>query len=241
MFHFPFPCKILPLQAMNGLREVYLLVKKDLLLEWRQKYALAGIILYVFSIVFVIYTVLSADNALASMEKKIWNILFWITILFTAVNAVVKSFSQESRQRYIYYYTVLDPRAVIIAKLIYNALMMLLLTIITMGIFFLMIGSPVHSYGIYFISLFMGATGFAFVLTMLSAVASKAGGNATLMAIISFPLLLPTIMLLQKLTRFAFVPFVELADISNHVFSLAALDGALVALSYILFPYLWRD
>src|SRR5688572_21360052 len=124
---------------MNGLQQVYLLVKKDLVLEWRQKYALAGIILYVLSVVYVIYTVLSADNALVQMEKKVWNILFWITILFTAVNAVVKSFSQESRQRYIYYYTILDPRYVILAKLIYNAAMMLLLSLITAGIFFLMI------------------------------------------------------------------------------------------------------
>ncbi|MDX2000979.1 MAG: heme exporter protein CcmB [Chitinophagales bacterium] len=223
------------------LKETWLLVRKDLLLEWRQKYALAGVILYVFSVVYLVYTALSADNALKDIEKKTWNILFWVTILFAAVNAVVKSFNQESRERYIYYYTILDARAVILAKLAYNTLIMLVLSSISSLIFFLMIGNPVQSPVIFVLSLVLGAIGFSFVLTMLSAIASKAGGNATLMAILSFPLLLPTIMLLQKLTRFAFLPDVPYSSYDNFLVSMLALDAALAALSYILFPYLWRD
>jgi heme exporter protein B len=226
---------------MKPLKETYYLVQKDMVLEWRQKYALASILLYSASVVFVIYTALTLDHALDKMEKKIWNILFWLTILFTAVNAIAKSFSQEGRERMVYYYTVLDPRTVIMAKMAYNVLLMLLLTAVNLAVFSVMLGSPVQNYLIYAITLVLGASGFSFVLTLISAIAAKAGNNAALMAILSFPLILPLIMLLQKLSRFAFVPIVELADISHHVMALTALDLALVAMSYILFPYLWRD
>lgn len=211
------------------------------MLEWRQKYALASILLYSASVVFVIYTALTLDHALDKMEKKIWNILFWLTILFTAVNAIAKSFSQEGRERMVYYYTVLDPRTVIMAKMAYNVLLMLLLTAVNLVVFSVMLGSPVQTLWVYALTLVLGASGFSFVLTLLSAIAAKAGNNAALMAILSFPLVLPLIMLLQKLSRYAFAPIVEFADISHHVMALTALDLALVAMSYILFPYLWRD
>ena len=226
---------------MKTLRETIYLVQKDAVLEWRQKYALAGILLYVVSVVFVIYTALAIDGALATMEKKVWNILFWVTILFTAVNAIAKSFSQEGRERNVYYYTILNPSSVILAKMIYNAGLMLLLTVLNLLVFTVMLGSPVQSYFVYGFALFLGASGFSFVLTLISAISAKAGNNAALMAILSFPLVLPLIMLLQKLSRFAFVPMVEFSQIANHVTALAALDLAMVALSYILFPYLWRD
>ena len=226
---------------MKTLRETIYLVQKDAVLEWRQKYALAGILLYVVSVVFVIYTALAIDGALATMEKKVWNILFWVTILFRAVNAIAKSFSKEGRERNVYYYTILNPSSVILAKMIYNAGLMLLLTVLNLLVFTVMLGSPVQSYFVYGFALFLGASGFSFVLTLISAISAKAGNNAALMAILSFPLVLPLIMLLQKLSRFAFVPMVEFSQIANHVTALAALDLAMVALSYILFPYLWRD
>ena len=40
---------------VNLLKQVYFLIQKDLLLEWRQKYAFNGILLYVVSTVVVVY------------------------------------------------------------------------------------------------------------------------------------------------------------------------------------------
>ena len=58
------------------------LVKKDLLIEWRQKHTLFGVILYVGATVFVVYMMSGQP------ETKIWNALFWLTQLFVAVNSV---------------------------------------------------------------------------------------------------------------------------------------------------------
>ncbi|CAN5175766.1 heme exporter protein CcmB [soil metagenome] len=224
---------------MNLAQEVRFLVAKELLLEWRQKYALGGIVLYVVSTVFVVYTSLNQTGE--DLAKTTWNVLFWITLLFTAVNAIAKSFTQESRERNLYYYTLMSPQAVILAKMFYNSALMILLTFIALLVFTVMIGSAVEQWSVFAVIVLLGSLGFSFLLSMISAIAAKAGNNATLMAILSFPVILPLIMILQKLSRFAFVSGASFNDVSALLITLIALDAMLVALSFILFPYLWRD
>lgn len=226
---------------MQLVQHTWALVRKDLLLEWRQKYALGGILLYVVATVFVVYVTLQQGGGAGKLEKSIWNMLFWITILFTAVNAIAKSFTQESHERNLYYYTLVSPQAVILAKMLYNGVLMLLLTAICVVVFTLMIGSAVENWGVFSVVVFAGALGFSFVLSMISAIAAKAGNNATLMAILSFPVILPLILILQKLSRYAFIEIATVADMGKLLMSVGALDAMLVVMSFVLFPYLWRD
>jgi heme exporter protein B len=212
-----------------------------LLLEWRQKYALGGIVLYVLSTVFVIYISLSQENALQQLEKKIWNILFWVTILFSAVNAIAKSFTQENKERLLYYYTITSPQAVILSKILYNTFLMILLSFISLMIYFLMIGNPVEHIAMFSITILLGGSGFSFIMTMISAIASKAGNNTTLMAILSFPLILPLILVLMKLSRICYIDIAQFSDAANELILVAAIDVLVLGLSYILFPYLWKD
>lgn len=223
------------------IQEILNLIKKDILLEWRQKYALGAILLYVASTVFMIYIILNQENALGRLDHKFWSILFWITMLFTAVNAIAKSFTQEARERMLYYYTLVRPQSIIISKMIYNMMLMLLLALLSLVIFSTIIGAPVKNYPIFLVALLLGGTGFSFVLTMISAIASKADNNSTLMAILSFPVLLPLILFLQKLAVNAFFIDAAFSNIFKDMAVLVAFDMILIALSYILFPYLWRD
>jgi hypothetical protein len=73
------------------------LIKKDLLMEWRQKHTLFGVLLYVGATVFVVYMMSGQPDA------KIWNALFWLTQLFVSANSVAKSFLQEHHNRFRYY------------------------------------------------------------------------------------------------------------------------------------------
>lgn len=82
---------------MKNSHPILSLVKKDLLLEFRQQYTLYGILLYVASTIFVVYL------SMGEPEDKVWNGLFWVIQLFVCVNAVAKSFLQESRGRMLYY------------------------------------------------------------------------------------------------------------------------------------------
>ena len=102
------------------LKEIKSLIDKEIRLELRQKYALNGMILYVVSTVYVCY--LSFRLKSNQIDKITWNTLFWIILLFTATNAIAKSFTQERFGRLLYYYTLANPVAIIISKILYNTL-----------------------------------------------------------------------------------------------------------------------
>jgi heme exporter protein B len=220
------------------MKSVWALLSKDILLEWRQRYALNGMLLYVVSTIFVAY--MSFKLKVASIEPITWNTLFWIILLFTAVNAITKSFTQERSGRLIYYYTIVNPQAVIIAKIVYNSIMLLVLGLIGLLIYTTMMGNPVQDMLLYLFSVVLGAIGFASTLTIVAGIASKADNTSTLMAVLSFPILLPMLLMLMRLSKNAMDGLARNVSY-DEILTIVAIDGIVIALSYLLFPYLWRS
>ena len=190
--------------------------------------------LYVFSTVFFVF-IASQD-----IEAPIWNSLFWIVVLFASVNAVVKSFTQENGNRAIYYYTLLDPIAVLLSKIIYNILLLSLLSLLTYLAFTLFISNPVHDLQRFFLAVFLGATGFSIALTFISAIASKANNSATLMAILGFPVIIPILLTVIRISEKSFETDFP-TTIGDNVAILGAIDLVLLALALLLYPFLWRE
>lgn len=215
--------------------EIRYLVAKDVNLELKQRYAFNGILLYVVSTIFVSY--LSFTGV---MDPETWNALFWIIMLFAAVNAVSKSFVQESLQRQLYYYTLASPQAIILSKVIYNTLLMAVLSALCILVFTALMGSFIHSYPVFIIALLLGSFGFASVLTMIAAIASRTNNNFALMAILSFPIMLPFLLLLMKVSSSALSDG-TIGTNGTYLLALLLLDAVVIAMSFILFPYLWRD
>ncbi|MEZ5013027.1 MAG: hypothetical protein R2794_01920 [Chitinophagales bacterium] len=135
---------------------VIALLRKDLLLEWRLKYAISGILLYMLCIVFILFLTFSD-----SVSDPVWVVLFWIVILFTAVNAVAKSFLLEGPARQLYYYTVAGPHAIILAKIIYNMAVMLVLSALAVCFYGITCGFPIVDDTSFMLALLLGATAFA--------------------------------------------------------------------------------
>ena len=213
---------------------VFALFKKDLTMEWRQKYAISGILLYMLSIVFIIFFTFE------EMRGPVWVVLFWIIILFTAVNAVAKSFMQESAGRLLYYYTLASPQAIITSKIFYNICMMLFMAAIALLFYSIVAGFPVVDDLSFVSALFLGAIAFASTFSMISAIASKASNNGTLMAILSFPVLIPVIKILIRISLNA-IQENNFSLNAQDLLYLLALNIFIIVLALILFPYLWRD
>jgi heme exporter protein B len=218
--------------------ELRALIAKEIRLEWRQRYALNGMLLYVVSTVFVCY--LSFRLRGGRLEPITWNTLFWIILLFTAVNAVAKSFTQERAGRLLYYYTLANPAGIILAKLVYNAALLLGLSLTGFGFYALVMGNPVDDVPMYLLSITLGALGFSGTLTMVAGIASKAENAPTLMAVLSFPIILPMLLMLLKLSKNA-LDGLDRGESTNELLTLLALNAIVWALSVILFPYLWRS
>nr|WP_255710055.1 heme exporter protein CcmB [Pontibacter harenae] len=214
------------------------MVKKDLVLEWRQKYAFNGMLLYVSSTVFVCF--LSFGMRSGVLDAPVWNALLWIILLFTSVNAIAKSFMQENRGRLLYFYSIVSPQGVILAKIVYNTLLMLVLALICFVFYALVLGNPVDDIPMFLLSLVLGAIGFSTSLTMISGIASKASNNGTLMAVLSFPVIVPMLLMLIKISKNA-MDGLERSSSLDELLTLLAINMIVVTVSYILFPYLWRS
>lgn len=215
--------------------EVTALVRKEVMLEVRQKYVLNGILLYLVSTVFVTY--LSFENAIS---PETWNSLFWIILLFVAVNGISKSFLQESPGRHLYYYTLADPRSVVLSKILYNLALMLLLSLLAFGFFLLLMGNKVANMPLFLLTLMLGSLGLSAVLTMVAAIASRAGHNFSLMAILSFPIVLPLLATLMKISGYA-LGNLAWSGTGGLLVILSTIILAVIILAYLLFPYLWKD
>jgi heme exporter protein B len=205
-----------------------------LLLEIRQQYTFYGILLYVASTIFVLYL------SMKQPEPELWNGLFWMMLLFICVNAVAKSFLAESRGRMLYYYSVAGSGDFILAKLLFNALFMIGMSVISMILFSILLGNPlIHPLRFFGISM-LGGISLSLIFTFLSAIAARAQQNAGLMVILGFPVIIPQIMLLMRISQIVFADVLQ-SGFWLVVLLLIALDLLVIVLALILFPFLWKD
>ena len=216
------------------LKSILTLLKKDMLLEFRQQYTFFGILLYIASTTFVIYLTMGQP------DDEVWNGLFWITLLFICINTVARSFLQEGRGRMLYFYTIASPIHFIFSKLIYNSLLMCFMSGLSLLLFTLLLGNPLEHSLLFFGLSCLGGISLSLVFSFLAAIASKAQQPSAIMAILGFPLIIPQLMLLMKIANIAFADVVQ-NGLPELVGLLCGFDIMIIALSYMLVPFLWKE
>ena len=218
---------------MKSVRHIYTLIKKDLLLEIRQQYSFYGILLYIIATIFVLYMTIQEP------DTKVWNGLFWVIQLFICINAVAKSFLQETRGRMLYFYSIVNPRDFVLAKLVFNSVLMLLMSFLSLFLFSLFLGNPIKKVPQFIGLVMLGGWSLSLVFTFLSAIAAKAQQNAAIMAILGFPIIIPQLMLLMQLANTVFSDKTAIA--ASTLLLIVMLDVLVVMLAVILFPFLWKE
>ncbi|MBX2934930.1 MAG: heme exporter protein CcmB [Ferruginibacter sp.] len=216
-------------------KRIIALLKKDILLELRQKHTFYGILLYIAATIFVLY--LSIDKP----DANIWNGLFWVILLFVCVNAVAKSFLQENKGRMLYFYSITSPVEFIIAKMIYNILLMTVMSLLTLMLFSAFLTNPLNNFLLFTGIVLLGGSSISIVFTLMSAIAAKAQQNAALIAILGFPVILPQLLLLIRLSKTAFAEIFKQGAVMQLMALIIGLDILVIAMSVILFPYLWKE
>jgi heme exporter protein B len=219
---------------MKDLHFIILLLRKEILLEFSTRSAISGIFLYVISTLFVVY------ETFVKIQPNVWNTLFWIILLFVAVNAMVKSFVQEKGNRVLYYYSLLNPSHVLIAKIVYNTLLLLVLSLLIWGLFIFFGDNPVKDLGLFLLILFLGSFGFSVTFTFLASLVAASNQSSTLLAVLSFPLIIPIILMLVKISAHA-LRLIQDTAVSGDIAILVAIDLLLCGVALLLFPFIWRD
>ena len=217
------------------LKSVYSLLKKDVLLELRQQHTLYGILLYIASTVFVL------SLSVQELEANVWNGLFWVIQLFVCVNAVAKSFLQESKGKMLYYYSIVSPVQFIIAKIIYNVCLMIAMSLVSLLLYAIFLNNPLSNALQFTGIVVLGGASISLVFTLMSAIAAKANQNAALIAILGFPVILPLLLLLMRLSKAAFNEIFREGALLQLTGLILGLDLLIVGMAVVLFPYLWKE
>lgn len=215
------------------LQRVISIIRKDVTLDLRQLYSVSSVFMFALTCAYLIYRTFGAD-----LSKQVWNILLWIIVLFVGINAVIKSFNQESRGTMLYYYTLFGALEVVCAKIIYNTFYLLLSAVLLLLSFIVLFGFPVTDIPLFFVGGLGGILGISVIFTFVSIVASQENGN-TVMSILSLPLVLPLVMLLVKVTSVA-MNLMGDSTIWQDVGLIYAIDILLIGLVILIFPSMWR-
>lgn len=214
------------------------LLIKEFKLELRRKSVISGLLLYLFSTAFICYLTFSLKQNLVT--PLVWSALFWITILFTAVNTVAKSFIGEKRGLGIYEYSIASPVTIIVSKIAYNFVLCSLLSLVGLLLFTLLLGNPMIDIPLFLLVIVAVSFGFAASLTLLSGIAAKANNSNILMAVLSFPIVISILLMAIKVTKNC-IDGLDRSVSMDEIMILAAINCLVAATSYLLFPYIWRS
>ncbi len=220
------------------IKNLFHLVRHELKLEMKQKHFLSSIVLYIVSTIFV------CSLSFTSIEDtKIWNALFWIIILFSLTNAISKSFLNENSDKQLFLYTLINPRVLILGKILYNLVLSVFLVLLSFFVFNFFIqsdGLKDINFSLFLLAVVLGSMSISSTLTMVSAIASKTNNNIGILSILAFPILIPSLLLSIQFSNLAINGgTAEMA--TQFIVFLSLINLLIIILSFLLFPYLWRE
>lgn len=204
-------------------------------LEWRQRQSFLAIFLYLITSVYLAYLVFNG-----AVDIETWNALYWIILIFAAIQAAFRSFQNEADRRFLLYYQMTPPQVLILGKAVYNFIYLFIVGLLGMLVFSFLLGNIISDYLAFIVLLLIASAGFSAILTFVSGISAKAGDNPALPAILSIPLLYPQVITLSKTSIRALTGFSWSVN-APYLLVLALLALVSLLLSYLLFTYLWRD
>ncbi|NJC28294.1 heme exporter protein CcmB [Neolewinella antarctica] len=220
---------------MQTLRQIAHLLKWEFRAEWRNRTAISSVLLYVVATATIVYM------AMTNFSAMTFNAVLWIVLFFGALVATGRSFLREGGRRHLYYYQVASPEALLTSKWIFNTLQIWLVSGASYLAlrFFAAENIEVFEPATFLAAVGLGGVGLSAALTFVGAIAARAGGNATLMSILSLPILTPLLYLLVNLGAYSFGLPIEQTD--TMLIYVGAIDLIGLAVGLVLFPFVWRD
>jgi heme exporter protein B len=218
--------------------QLIILLRKEFTIELRKLSTVAGLGLYLLGTIFVYYLTFSFRQDF--ITPVVWSSLFWVTLLFAAISTVGKSFIGERNGRALYYYCLLSPASIIFSKMLYNFLLCATMALVGYVLFTLLLSNPVQDHGLFVATVLLASMAFSTSLTLLSGIASKTTNAHILMTVLGLPILIGVIMLAVSSTKNC-IDGIDPSASYDELLTLGAINLLVTAVSYLLFPYIWRS
>ena len=226
-----------PSHLADWISGAWAVFRKDLRLELRSRYALSTLLLFVLAVTLVVLFGIGD----APLSGEVETTLLWVVVLFAAALGLGRAFVYEEEQGTVLLLRLhTRPSMVYAGKLLFNVLLIGVLTLVTAAAFWLMLGLEVGAPGLLWVVLALGALGLAGATTLLAALIARTGGGGALLTVLLFPLLAPLLVSVVSASQKALlgVPF---AAAREEVLTLVGFAGVTVTASVLLFDYVWEE
>ncbi len=219
-------------------QEIYAILYKEILSEFRTRYSISTILLFILTTITMIALALVSERMGAELSAG----LLWIVIFFASMIGLSKSFvSEEERGTAFLLQVFSSSTAIYFGKLIFNVLLSIFINFFSLVLFFLFANAKtVASPNELIIIILISSLAVATSTTIISAIISKASSKNALFPVLSFPILLPIIKLGIDLTVSAFIGTTFNAILSDLQLIIAYI-GLITTISYLLFDFIWKD
>jgi len=205
--------------------------------ELRTRYALNTLALFAVNTLVVVSASLGPLGAAPGRSSEVLPVLLWLILLFAAAAGLPRSFvHEEETQTATALRLAATPSALFCGKLAYALTLLAALEALVAPLFLAVMNLDVARPGQLVATLAAGGFGLAAGSTLVAAIIAQARGKGTLFAVLSFPVLLPLLLLAVELTRGAFSglpPGVALVQLLLY-------DGAVTTAGLMLFPVVWN-
>jgi heme exporter protein B len=168
--------------------------------------------------------------------------VLWIIIFFSTMSGLSRTFvSEEERGTVMTLHLIARPLTVFFGKLLFNLILLGALNVFTVVLYLLLVtGFSVVNYPIFIITIILGTLGLGSGSTIIAAIIAKANTKGTLYPVLSFPILLPLLLTVINATKLS-VEGVPLVDAIGEFQVLISYLIVLLAISYLLFEYIWKE
>jgi len=217
--------------------KTFAVLAKDWRLELRSRYALNTILMFGVTTLAIV----SFSLGQSGLSPKVLAAVFWIIMFFSAMSALAQVFVREEEAG-----TALalklsaDPTAVYLGKLLFNLVLLTVLSAIVTPLFFIFTDAPADRVGPTVLVLALGVVCLCAASTLVAAVISKSAMKGALFAVLSFPILiLPLIMLVQATA--GVWGDTTVGSIAAPLQGLFAYAVVMITASLMLFKFVWRE
>ncbi len=214
------------------------LVVKDLNVELRTRYAINALILFALVTLFALGVTFTG----ARLDFRMHASLIWIMIYFSALQGLSGSFVREEASGTAMALRMYAPANVVFfGKLLHSILILTILVVILMPLYYILMNPAVEMVGMLVVITGLGVIGLSATSTITAAIVSKANVRGALFAILSFPLMLPLLLVAISATGICLGGPDQGTRLADSLKILIGYPVIVTAVSYLLFDYIWNN
>lgn len=216
----------------------YALFKKDYHSELRTRYAVNSLAMFIIVALSVILFSIGNEK----VPQNLTGGLLWVVIFFSAMSGLSRAFvAEEDRGTTLLLHLIAKPSTIFNGKLLFNLILVFLMNIVITLLYSALFEEfIIRNILLFLLTFFLSNIGLAIASTIIAAIISKAGAKGTLYPVLSFPILLPLILISVMLTSYSMLG-TSFDQALVEIMVLVCYNVIMLTASYMLFDFIWKD